>query len=106
MSKKDLPYKPNAAYIHKNQFADYQLYMFGGKYFWELNLYTDGITNGVMKIKTYWDYVPTKPDAMLQTKDGLIYVFKGKYYNKYDHRRVLLEKKRLIARDLLGAECL
>jgi hypothetical protein len=29
MSKQDIPYKPNAAYIQKNQFADYQWYIFG-----------------------------------------------------------------------------
>lgn len=106
MDKAVLPYKPNAAFIHKNQFADYQWYMFGGKYFWELHLYSEAITNGVMKTKSYWDYLPPKPDAILQTKDGMIYVFKGKHYNRYDHRRVLLDRKKSIARDLLGAECL
>ncbi|XP_060605791.1 matrix metalloproteinase-19-like isoform X2 [Ruditapes philippinarum] len=105
MSKQDIPYKPNAAYIQKNQFADYQWYIFGGKYFWEMNLYSDGITNGVMKTKTYWPHVPSKPDAMLQTREGSIYIFKGKYYDRYDHRRVILDKKKLIARDLLGADC-
>ena len=27
-NKTIMPYKPTAAYIHKNQFADYQLYLF------------------------------------------------------------------------------
>lgn len=105
MDKKDLPYKPNAAFIHKNQFADYQLYIFGGKYFWELNLDAEAITGDVMKIKTYWDHVPNKPHAMMQTKDGSIYVFKGTRYNKYDHRRVLLERNKDITKGLLGSDC-
>lgn len=28
MDKVDLPYNPNAAFIQKNQFADYQFYIF------------------------------------------------------------------------------
>jgi len=28
MEKTDLPYKPSAAYVQKNQYADYQWYMF------------------------------------------------------------------------------
>lgn len=105
MDKKDLPYKPSAAYIHKNQFSDYQWYIFARKYFWELNMYTETLTNEVMKINTYWDFMPNNPDAIMQTKDGSIYVFKGKLYNKYDHRRVPLDKKRVISEDFLGKEC-
>jgi len=49
-----------------------------GKYFWELTLYSEKISNGVMKTRTYWDRMPNKPDAILQKQDGSIYVFKGK----------------------------
>ena len=49
-----------------------------GKYFWEMNLYTDLITNGVMKVRKYWSRMPNSPDAIVQTRNGYIYVFKGK----------------------------
>lgn len=32
MEKKDLPYKPTAAYIQKNQYSDYQWYLFAVSY--------------------------------------------------------------------------
>ncbi|KAH3888485.1 hypothetical protein DPMN_012521 [Dreissena polymorpha] len=106
MNKSDLPYMPTASFLHKNQFADYQWYIFGGQYFWELRLDSETLAGEVMKTRVFWDKMPTMPDAIVQTRDGSIYVFKKNVYNKYDHRRVLLEKRKSLYEDFLGAKCL
>ncbi|KAL4223785.1 Matrix metallopeptidase 19 [Mactra antiquata] len=105
LNNKNLPYKPSAAFVQKNQYADYQLYLFGGKHFWQLSIDTEEIASTTMRTDVYWDYVPTKPNAFVQTRDGSIYVFKKNRYNKFDHRRVIWEKRKLIVEDLLGVDC-
>ena len=43
-NKTIMPYKPTAAYIHKNQFADYQLYLFAVCLLFALTNLTDLIS--------------------------------------------------------------